>query len=235
MLSQIFSRQRAAMVGLATGVLVVGGALAYAAHDTYAQAATATRTPAPPRVQPERRSERLDVALGERFLDNLARVLGVDRQRLQDAVTRAREQSIEQLVQDGRLTAAQAARLKEHAGRLGPGFGLFGPPDGPRHWPRPPRPQDHLRPPLSNPEVLEAAARLLGMAPEQLREQLRIGKSLPELAREKGVSPEQLRQATAEAAKVRARARLEQAEKDGRLTKEQADRLRRRLEGAAHR
>jgi len=158
-------------------------------------------------------------AYGQFFLDRLAAALGIDRARLDNALTQARNQTIDQMVREGRLTQEQAERAKQRA--VQPGAGLFGLPMPRPHlrgWP----PANWMRPAFPGPfGDTQALAQKLGMTVEELRSRLRSGATLSQLAQEKGVSLEELR----EAALAPYRARLEQAVQNGRLTREQADRL----------
>jgi hypothetical protein len=70
---------------------------------------------------------------------------------------------------------------------------------------------------------LEAAAEVLGMAPDELRLQLWGGKSLADLADEAGVDLQTVKDAVTAARETAARDAIEQAVTDGRLTREHAD------------
>lgn len=70
---------------------------------------------------------------------------------------------------------------------------------------------------------LEAIAKALNMSVEDLRASLKLGKSLADLADEKNVPLKGLKDAADAAQKAAVRERIEQAVKDGKLTREQAD------------
>ena len=67
---------------------------------------------------------------GASFLDRVAQKLGIDTPKLEQALSDARSDEIDQAVTDGDLTQDQADRLKERLGELPDGaFGRgFGPP-----------------------------------------------------------------------------------------------------------
>ncbi len=70
---------------------------------------------------------------------------------------------------------------------------------------------------------LEAAAKALGMTADALSTQLWGGRTLADLAKEKGVDLQAVRDAVDAACKQATRDAIEQAVKDGRLSREQAD------------
>lgn len=151
------------------------------------------------------------------LIRDAAQRLNVTPDRLRSALESAAADQLDQAVKDGRLTQQQADRIKQRirAGGLplgagpGPGFGRGFGPDGPGHGP--------LR------IGLDAAARYLGLTPAALRRDLAGGKTLAQVARDQGKSVDGLEQALLDAA----RARLDRAVADGRLTSAQrADILR---------
>lgn len=113
-------------------------------------------------------------------IDDAAAQLGVEPSALSDALKQALGNRIDEARRAGRLTEAQAERLKERLdsseapllfGSGGPRWG------GGLHL-------GHRGPPVRF-DVLEAAASYLGMSGAELREQLR-DKTLSEIAKEKG-------------------------------------------------
>lgn len=70
---------------------------------------------------------------------------------------------------------------------------------------------------------LEAIAKALNVSVEDLRASLKLGKTLADLAEEKNVPLKGLKDAADAAQKAAVRERIEQAVKDGKLTREQAD------------
>ncbi len=76
----------------------------------------------------------------------------------------------------------------------------------------------------------DAVAKALGLTPEQLFTELHSGKTLDDIAKEKGVDLQKVYDAM-KASQIEAfRAEIEQAVKDGKLTREQADWLLKGLE-----
>lgn len=151
-------------------------------------------------------------------IDDAAAQLGVEPSALSEALKQALENRIDEAVEQGRLTEEQADRLKERLESseypmlfgMGPGRGHgFGGRHG--HF-------GHFG-------VLEAAASYLGMTEEELREELR-DKTLGEVAEEKGKTPAGLVNELV-AAQTK---RIDDAVDEGKLTDEQAARLKAGLE-----
>jgi len=165
--------------------------------------------------------------LGQTFWQALADRLNVTVEQLRQAVQDAAKDTIQRALGDGRLTQEQADRLNERVdewqGQATP-FGFFGPhgfrPKGLRGrggfefkaWP--------------GQSGLEAAAKTLGMTTQDLAAGLRSGKSLADLAAEKKVDQATLNAAIVSAAK----ADIDAALANGRLTQQQADQLKSRLD-----
>lgn len=156
----------------------------------------------------------------EFFLDRLAAQLQVTREELASAFEQAKDETIDRAAEDGRITEAQAERLKERSG-LAP-FHLV--PPGQRLQ-RPPHPAIPL---LLGAEMRSAIAEALGMTEDELADALRSGKSLRELAGEQGVDEAALMAAILE----HLRGRLDSAVDNGRLTQEEANRIYSRLQNA---
>lgn len=149
------------------------------------------------------------------IVEDAAKQLGVEPERLSDALRQAFENRIDQAVEDGALSAEAAERLKERLeagdvpllgapalkGFRGHGFGH--------------RLGHALR------FGLAAAADYLGLTTAELREQLREGKSLAEVAQDEGKTVDGLVDVL-----VREQTeRLDQAVEEGRLTKAQRDEI----------
>lgn len=145
----------------------------------------------------------------EYFLDRLANALGTTRDKLTGTFTQARNETADQAVKDGKLTQAQADRMKaqqgvgpfgfrgfggdmDRGGKMG-GFGLMGGGQG-----------------------REAIAGALGITPQELDTQLRSGKTLAELAAGK-------EQAVKDAIVAAEKTQLDQAVAAGRITQAQED------------
>ena len=161
------------------------------------------------------------------FLNDVAKRLGVSPSKLRAAVTGAFLDRLNAEVKAGRLTQAQANRLKQ---RIQQGAAIpLGPPRALRFAPpgalklAPPRGlhfglRGHRGP-------LNAAAQYLGLSQDQLMSHLAGGKTLAQLAKAQGKSVSGLEQALIKDTKTRI-GRLSAA---GVLTKAQAQRLESRL------
>ncbi len=152
---------------------------------------------------------------GQVFIDKLAGILHLNHNQTADALKKAGDQTVDQMVKDGKLTQAQADRIESRidAGR-GFGFGHFGKGgDG------------GFKAELRDAET-NAIARALSINPDELRSQLRSGKSLKDLEQAKGVSEDTVRKAVRDAAKQV----LDKAVKDGRITPDQQNRILQRLD-----
>jgi hypothetical protein len=146
---------------------------------------------------------------GQFFLDRLAANLGIPKERLTEALTRARDETADQAVKDGRLSQQQADRLKAQPGvpPFGFGFGFHGEKRG--------MPGFAFR--FEGP-VRDAIAGALGMTTQQLNEQLRSGQTLGQLAQGK-------EQAVRDAIVGAVRPQLDQAVQNGRMTQDQANQI----------
>lgn len=60
------------------------------------------------------------------FTSKVASILGVDQKKLTDATTEARNETIDQMVKDGRITADQAKFMKDRAAQLQANGGPWG-------------------------------------------------------------------------------------------------------------
>ena len=141
------------------------------------------------------------------IVNDVAGQLGVTPERLTNAIKTAMKNRIDQAVEDGRLTQAQANRMKAEIDRqsvpmLGPGFSHHGP--GHMH-------RAH--------HGLEPAAEYLGMTEAALRTQLENGKTLAQVARDRGKTVDGL----VDALVAEKRTRIQQDVEDGRLTQAQAN------------
>jgi hypothetical protein len=153
-------------------------------------------------------------------LADAAKRLGTDADKLRDALAAAQDDQLDADVKAGRLTQEQAdavkARRKQAGTVLGrPGLGHR---PGGRGFGR-----GLARGPIGN--VVEAAAKAIGITQAQLIEALRDGKTLSEVAKDNGKDYADVKAAIRAAAKTE----LDAAVKDDRLTQTQADRLLARL------
>jgi ribosomal protein S20 len=142
----------------------------------------------------------------------VAQAQGVDVQTVIDAMVAEATARIDQAVQEGDLTAEEAnerkANLQERITRLvNEGKPKGGGPRG-----RGPK--------------LEAAAEALGVSEEDLREQLRDGKTLAQVAEDRNVD----KQKVIDAMVAEATARIDQAVQEGDLTAEEAKERKANLE-----
>jgi hypothetical protein len=155
-------------------------------------------------------------AMHQAYLNALAGRLGISVDQLQDAMKQSRIDLINQAVADGKFTREQADRMiqaiQSGKGPGQPGMGQRGQRPGPRgHGPG----QGQVQRGPGGPQVV---ADLLGMTPQDLRTELRSGKSLAQIAEAKGVSRDTLKAKILEAQK----ARLDAAVAAGRITADQA-------------
>ena len=71
--------------------------------------------------------------------------------------------------------------------------------------------------------VFDAAAKALGLTPEQLFSELHSGKTLTDVAKDKGVDIKTVTQAMSDVRQAAMKKAVEQAVTDGRMTRDQAD------------
>ena len=141
-----------------------------------------------------------------------AEQLGVEPAELSDALRQALANRLDEAVEAGTLTEAQAERMKQRIEAndfplfAGPMLGHRGGPGG--HGP-------------GHGAKLDTAASFLGVTEAELRESLQGGKTLAEIATDEGKTVDGLVDALVAAATER----LDEAVADGRLTKAQRDEL----------
>lgn len=148
-------------------------------------------------------------------LDDAAGRLGTTPEKLRDALGAAIDAQLDQAVKDGRLTQEQADEIKQRrqeSGRVlgfpggGPGRHGHGPghrgPGGPR-----------------GAGLFSDLADALGVSEAELRERLHDGRTVAQIARAEGKSLAEVRRAVRAAVSDR----LDEAVRDGELTREQAD------------
>ena len=157
------------------------------------------------------------------FLDSVAKHLGVSPEKLKDATKAAAVDQVNADLAAGRITKAQAdelkARIESGDGVLG-GPGRFGRgPGGPGGPGFAPGPGFGGKPFLA--DELDVAAKYLGLDASDLRTKLKNGQSLADLAKAQGKDLAGLEQAILDAAK----ADLDKAVADKKLTQSQADDL----------
>lgn len=164
---------------------------------------------------------------GQYFLDRLAAALGVTRDQLNAAGKKAAGETIDKQAQDGRLTADQATQRKQNLeqngtdGWFGFGKGFDGRGGFEGKGPRGGFPVGNA--------YTQGVAKALGLSVEELPAQLKAGKTVANLATEKNVAADKIKSevvATVTAA-------VDQAVKDGKLTAEQATKIKEQLSGTA--
>jgi hypothetical protein len=153
------------------------------------------------------------------FLDSVAKHLGVSRQKLDGATKAAATDQVDAQLAAGKITKAQADELKKRieagdvprlAGGRGFGRGFGGPGPG-----KPGR--GLLKAGIG--DSLTAAAKYLGLTKSDLQTKLRDGQSLADVAKAQGKDLAGLQQTILDAAK----ADLDKAVADKKLTQSQAD------------
>jgi ribosomal protein S20 len=149
---------------------------------------------------------------GDATLAQVAQEQGVDAQTVIDAMVADATAHIDEAVQEGDLTADQANERKANLQERITSLVNEGKPKG--GGPRGKGPK------------LEAAAEALGVSTDELREQLRDGKTIAQVAEDRDVD----KQEVIDAMVADAREHLDQAVQDGKLTAEQANERKANLE-----
>lgn len=156
--------------------------------------------------------------LGQEFREAVAGILGISVEEYDVAVDQAREQVLDKAVEEGDLTQEQADRVRERAdGGLGAGMmgrgimgrGMMG------------RGMMGEMMDDSKGSLIAVAADKLGMNVDELKTQLKDGKTVADLAKEKGVDL----QTIVDAFMAARQETLNQAVTDGKMTQEQADKM----------
>jgi len=146
------------------------------------------------------------------IVEDAAAQLGIEPARLSDALEQALENRLDEAVEAGTLTEAQAERMKQRLEAddvplfAGPMLGHRG---GPGHHG------------FGHGAKLDAAASFLGVTEAELRQALQEGKTLAEIAKDEGKTADGLVDALVAAATER----LDEAVADGRLTKARRDEI----------
>ena len=199
-----FKLMIAGLGALALGGIAVG-ASAYATGAVSLLAATPT-----PAASPKSGAGNLAC---QDFLKHLAQNVGKNESDTRAAIIKSADQTIDDAVKAGKITAAQGATLKQRiatgnlcnfGGRLGerrPGIGI-------------------------QMELIKAAAQTLNITPQQLMQDVRQGKSLSELAN--GMSEDQFRTALLKNLKTD----LDSLVSQGKLTQQQETDLLNKLQTA---
>lgn len=208
-----------AVVGAIT--VLAAGAFLFIATPPYAAA-----QPSPPKEKRHHGGEEQRQAMQERREAMLARVaanLGVSPGQLQQAFKQAQKDMVAQALLEGKITQEVAdrinTRIDQGAGPLNPQAGRLGPQGRPGVGPlRGVGPQQRA--------LGGFVAQTLGMTPEELRTEVRNGKSLAQIGQEHGVSREQLRSTLLGSLQ----SRLDQTQQSGNLSADRAAQMLQRLE-----
>ncbi|HEY8171840.1 MAG TPA: hypothetical protein VIH21_02035 [Dehalococcoidia bacterium] len=145
----------------------------------------------------------------EAFVGRVAGHLGVTSDQLTDAVKQARLDGVDAALANGRINEDQAAKLRERI-ESGKGFGGLG------H-----RGERYERRMKVRHALVESAAGALNMSADDLRAELKSGKSVADVAAEKNVPLDDVKSGITADAK----AKLDAAVANQRLTQERADAL----------
>ncbi|MFZ5597790.1 MAG: DUF2680 domain-containing protein [Bacillota bacterium] len=147
------------------------------------------------------------------FLGKFAANLGVDQDKVLEALNTTKQQMLDEAVQQGKLTREQADKIAAHEdGGIG-WFGRFHDMNGKHDFIGIGRGNDNI-------------ANALGMTREELKSELQAGKTMNDILAEHGMTTEQLHQKMVELKKEL----LSKAVADGKLTQEQADKLIQKME-----
>lgn len=152
-----------------------------------------------------------DGNMGQVFLDKLAGVLGIDRAKLDEAMKNAGGQTLDQALQEGKITQQQADQMRSRIDKgisffMGKGPGNMGEKRG--AW-------------AGGFMGCKTLADALGMTQQDLMSALREGKTVEELAAAKGTTVADIQN------KILAdtKAQLDKAVQDGKITQDQATKV----------
>jgi hypothetical protein len=148
-------------------------------------------------------------AFGTRFREAVAGILGINVDEYDAAVEQAREQVVDEALEEGWLTEDQAERMRE---RMEQGFG----PRGMDKGFMVPRGGFMGR---GGDSLFAVAAEQLDLSVEDLHAELQDGKTIADLAQERGVNPQDI----VDTYLAQLGETLNQAVEDGKLTQKQAD------------
>lgn len=191
----------------AVAVLVGTAVAAIGAATTSAQEPTAT--PAPTQSRPR----------VQNFLEKLAANLNITVDQLTQAIKTTELQIVDQMLTDGKINTDQAQQLKDRINN-GQGLGL-GRILGAYKRGR----QDGARLQRLKAGIVKSASTAIGVQPSDLRQELRSGKSIADVAAQHNVSIDAVKaQITSDA-----KAALNQAVQDGKITQPRADEILQKL------
>jgi hypothetical protein len=210
-------------VALVAGFVVMnlGHPVANAADSTPTPGASGTATPGASQNQNQNQANKDERnQLKEAFIKNLAGQLGVDEAKLNAAYSAAISDTVDQAVKDGKLTQAQADKIKAAAKNGFPGGfpGWAGKGQG-MHQGKAGRMNPGSGAGFGQKGILDAAAKALKLTTAELQTQLKAGKSIAEVAKDQSVDLQTVKDAMLAAIKADLDARV----KAGKLTQAQAD------------
>ena len=191
-----FTITAAVVAGLALGI-IFGPTAGSSTASAQTEPPAATQTAAPFQ------------SLQNLFLDKLAGALNIQRPALDSAITSAATGTVDEALQQGTLTQAQADAIRARLEAVDLGA-LWGGRGFKRGGESIPGVKDAMR---------DAAAQTLGITTDELSTQLRSGQTVAQLAQANGTSE----QAVIDAALAAARTQLDQAVAAGTVTQAQAD------------
>ena len=227
---------KARWIGLAAGIVLVlalfgvvvwqGGTLSTTAGTAFAQAPTTT-----PTAKNGNLGQWMDA-----FWQAFAKRLGISVDDAKSKAQGAEKDVIDQMVKDGKLTQAQADKLKQAIdsgqgivpffghGRLDPGTLPNGKGRGPGNG----QPFGGMMFRALGTDELEAVAKVVKLTPADLQAQFKAGKTLADVAKAQGVTEDAVKQSIIDTAK----ARYDRLVADGLMTKDQADKAKANLDPA---
>lgn len=144
------------------------------------------------------------------FWERLARNLGIEESRLREAVTQTQLELIDEAESTGRISEEAAERLRR---RVQEGAPFFGPALRDGHG----RPGHFFHPA----DPIGVVAEATGLSEDEVRAELRAGKTLAQVGQEHGVSRDDLSRALVDAVEES----LDRAVEAGKLTQERADQI----------
>lgn len=156
------------------------------------------------------------------FIDKLAAVLGKTPQETQAAITQAQKDLVNDALKQGKITQQQADKAIQSIDKGG--FAFLGHRFGKRGFPWAGFPWAKGRQAMGF--GLNSVAEFLGISQDQLRTELRGGKSLAQVAQDHGKTRDQLKDAIVSSA----RDALNKAMTNGKLTQEKADSILKKLQ-----
>lgn len=142
------------------------------------------------------------------FVVKLSENLGVDKDKVTKALDTTKKQMLEEAVQQGKLTRAQADKIASK-----PGIFCSDRPG--------PKPEFH-----KHGYRLESMASILGITTDQLKAELKAGKTLQRIITEHGMTTEQFKKKMLDLKKEKINSHV----KEGKITQEQANTILKKYE-----